>query len=631
MKLYFTTILVFLFSSLFGQAMWNEPLPIRQSGNLEWYNSSILTENDEMIHVWSETTYETNHIFATKLDSEGNPLWGEEPIQVNTSSIDEQDLKVITTSDDGCIIIWKDGLSQPNTLKAQKLNSSGSLLWLENGVTLGENYDGYSGHLFPNSNGGAVVVWLEETFLAVSLDSNGVNQWGEEPFALDAHSRDKVISDGFGGLLIVRLSTEYSSNAFFVSRIDDSGEVVWTQEMDTASDYIEEIDVDVIYNNVDSYYITVRGSIYSEEWSDLPFILKINKISLNGEIADNQISITFPDYPYGYTSFTTNNNGDLFISENIRSSSTHLFYRRNYCLDQQLDHVWNETGVTLNSSSNTWFDEPFGMESDDSGSLFIIMRGTVSVDINGHYMEQMKLFSIDSSGVVQTEEDGQLISSARRFAGQPYLKKSDDLYIALCEVNNGVIKLKQHVYDINLQSTTSQVVKSSLGEEIAGNSKIMTYPVANNESTISIWQDFRDRRQIMYQKVNSDGSVAFITNGIAIAEGDKSPQMNYTSIQNDSGEICVVWVSQENVIKTRTIDSTGSLIGNNSGEIIYEEPGFPDNNGWVILDKLSLSVYNNEFYLGWSREDVAGNMKVYTTYTTQGGSEWEEIPIEITP
>ena len=173
MKLYFTTILVFLFSSLFGQTMWDEPLPIRQTQDLAWNKSSVLTENNEMIHVWIETTYETNHIFATKLDSEGNSLWGEEPIQVNTSSINKQDPKVITTSDGGSVIIWKDGLFQPNTLKAQKLNSSGSLLWLENGVTLGENYDGYSGHLFPNSNGGAVVVWLEETFLAVSLDSNG--------------------------------------------------------------------------------------------------------------------------------------------------------------------------------------------------------------------------------------------------------------------------------------------------------------------------------------------------------------------------------------------------------------------------------------------------------------------------
>ena len=642
MKLYFTTIIVFLFSSLFGQAMWNESLPIRQSGNLEWYNSSILTENDEMIHVWSETIHQTRDIFATKLDSEGNSLWGEEPILVSNSSGNKSNPKVITTSDGGCVVVWEDYLSYHNKLKAQKLNSSGSILWSEEGIILAEDYEGFFTQMFPNNNGGAIIVWAEEVFKAVSLNSNGVNQWNGNDVELNIgnisnpniNQLRQVTSDGFGGLLVTRKSG--TSNAS-VDRIEAGGELLWTQviELNTFTSFYPYA-IDAIYNNIDAYYIIVKGIGALTDDGMATSLFNISKILLGGDLVSSgdRIMKRTPGL-YQFTStcpvFTTNNNGDLFVFDRFGGPE---FYDRDYnltvySLDSQLNHLWDESGVILCNSGQYASRDPFTIDCDDSGNLFVLTPTRI-LDIHDVYHQQLSLFSIDATGTIQTPENGLAISPGSN--GKPYLKKADNLFVTWYENAFYTMNLKQQVFDDNLESIMqegNEVVKSSLGAGIERDTKITTYPMTSNESVITLWNDFEetDMQHIMYQKINPDGSVDFTASGIAIAESDINSQELYVSTQNDSGEICVAWVSGDNMIKSRTISTDGSLVGSDSGEIVYEYL-----NSDVSITNLSLSSYANEFYLGWSSQGYApGYEEVYALRTTQGGSEWIAQPIVISP
>lgn len=642
MKLYFTTILVFLFSSLFGQAMWNEPLPIRQSGSLEWYNSSILTENDEMIHVWSETIHRARDIFATKLDSEGNSLWGEEPILVSNSSGNKFNPKVITTSDGGSVIVWEDYLSYPNKLRAQKLNSAGSLLWSEEGIILAEDYEGFFTQMFPNNDGGAIVVWAEEVFKAVSLDSNGVNQWDANGVELNigninhisVENLRQVASDGFGGLLVTRKSGP--SNAS-VDRIEAGGELLWTQviELNTFTSFYPYA-IDAIYNNVDAYYIIVKGIGALTDDGMATSLFNISKILLGGDLVSSGDRIMKPTPSLvQFTStcpvFTTNNNGDLFVFDRFGGPE---FFDRDYnftvySLDSQLNHIWDESGVILCNSGQYASRDPFTIDCDDSGNLFVLTPTRI-LDTDNIYHQQLSLFSIDATGTIQTPEGGLAISPESN--GKPYLKKADNLFVTWYENLFHTMNLKQQVFDNNLESImqeNNEVVKSSLGAGIERDTKITTYPMTSGESVITLWNDSakRDMQHLMYQKINHDGSVDFTASGIAIAENDENSQELYASAQNDSGEICVVWLSGDNMIKSRTISATGSLVGSDSGEIVYEYL-----NSDVSITNLSLSSYANEFYLGWSSQSYASSYaEVYASRTTQAGSEWEEQPIVISP
>ena len=74
----FFYILFIILSSIGGQEMiWQENgIPIRQGVHIEWQRTLCPGEPGNLIFVWSDTRYGSRNVFAQKVDSTGALLWG---------------------------------------------------------------------------------------------------------------------------------------------------------------------------------------------------------------------------------------------------------------------------------------------------------------------------------------------------------------------------------------------------------------------------------------------------------------------------------------------------------------------------------------------------------------------------
>jgi hypothetical protein len=130
----------------------------------------------------------------------------------------------------------------------------------------------------------------------------------------------------------------------------------------------------------------------------------------------------------------------------------------------------------------------------------------------------------------------------------------------------------------------------------------------------------------MYQIVNSDGSFELAENGVDIADFTVYGTVDYeyrptsfTTVQNDLGQICVAWSSISGIVaRSRIIDSDGSLLGSETGQEIYPLQSAGE------ASELSISSYNNEFYVSWIAIDYIENTRTVYSSKTTNSTEWGE-------
>lgn len=620
MKVYVLSALVMFTSLLFGQNMWEEPLLLREPGDLEWEQASVTTGNNEIVHVWAEYQLGVKSIFAMKYDSAGNQLWGDEAIIINDSSGYQEYPDIISSNDGGFIITWERVYPYPSTLRAQKLNSNGEKLWGENGVSFAEEDDNlYAPNidLFPNDLGGAIAVWMDAgRAFAVSLDSEGTDQWCNliSQLQLTESGYDfEITSDGMGGLIVAK---EISEGNLSCSRIDASGELAWQQaQILEFNDYNDTL-VKILYNNVDGYYFfsyhndgEVGGTL-------------IRKISLDGELDSFETFIPLPTYSLNISlsvGCSVNDNGDLFVVQRaIDGINLPIYVLLGYRLDQQLNHIWDSNGVVIGSSE---FDTPIDpIECNNLGELFFLTYYNDDIEDRLHF----SLSKTNSQGILESEENGFLISQNIDLTSQPYLRYDEDLFIAWREHENGNYSLKQQILNTDMEvllSEESEIVRLVESGEvfIDPNLEISAYPLINSESSIIIWLDKRDNApdRIMYQIVHSDGSVEFPGNGLAVTESEIGLIRNYATAQNDQKQICLVWSEESsNLVYSRIIDSDGSILASNN-EPIYGD----SDDSFASVQDISLSSKDNKFYLGFIELNYFNQLHAYFL-STDNNSDW---------
>ena len=97
--------LIALISMLFSQFNWEDGgLPLRQGVHIEWQRSGIIASDGSMIMTWSDTRNSIRDIYAQKIDSNGNFLWGESG-RVVVDVAGRQEDPLVVPDDDGLILV----------------------------------------------------------------------------------------------------------------------------------------------------------------------------------------------------------------------------------------------------------------------------------------------------------------------------------------------------------------------------------------------------------------------------------------------------------------------------------------------------------------------------------------------
>ena len=226
------------------------------SGNVQWalngvaacsatgyqYNPKLVSDGDNgAIITWYDNRNGNYDIFVQRVKDSGVNLWflpDGYPVCVTTGN--QYYPQIITDQEGGAIITWCDERSGNGDIYAQRITSSGTGNWTNNGVPIctagGSQFDS---QLISDGSGGAIITWYDERsgyphIYAQRIDASGTVQWTSDgvPVCTAAQFRyyPKLISDGYGGAIITWYDYRSGYWDIYAQRIDAAGAVQWTTD-----------------------------------------------------------------------------------------------------------------------------------------------------------------------------------------------------------------------------------------------------------------------------------------------------------------------------------------------------------------------------------------------------------------
>jgi len=192
------------------------------------------------IITWIDYRSGNSSVYAQKVNSNGDLQWTSSgvPICIGTEYIGT--IQICSDGDDGAIVTWQDERSGNRDIYAQRVNSSGDVLWTTNGVAIctANDYQGYP-KLCSDGMNGAIITWRDQRsgpshIYAQRINSSGNVQWtpnGEViSIASDVQTDQQICSDGLNGAFITWYTwvIDYSEESdVYAQRINSSGDAQW--------------------------------------------------------------------------------------------------------------------------------------------------------------------------------------------------------------------------------------------------------------------------------------------------------------------------------------------------------------------------------------------------------------------
>jgi hypothetical protein len=190
--------------------------------------------------------------FVQRVNSQGSTLWGASPVMVGTQG-NSYLPSVISDGAGGALVTWQDGRSgttHRNDIYVQSLNSQGSTLWITNGIAICTSGNEQINPLIVSDGiGGAIITWQDYRSTTVDqaagaadiyaqrVNSSGSTLWLANGIAICTSLNDQInplmVSDGAGGAIITW--TDYRSTTgspgqgaeIYAQRVNSNGSTLW--------------------------------------------------------------------------------------------------------------------------------------------------------------------------------------------------------------------------------------------------------------------------------------------------------------------------------------------------------------------------------------------------------------------
>ena len=514
----FFYILFIILSLIVGQEMiWQENgIPIRQGVHIEWQRTLCPGEPGNLIFVWSDTRYGSRNVFAQKVDSTGALLWGTGGSAVTNLPGRQEDPVAITDGDGGAFIAWVDyRFDEEGDIFIQHIDNQGNRMMDDNGAALAR-IDGR--HLTINmctdSLGGVFVAWQDKR-----------NFLDDDIYGTHVSSNYEIIAPS-GGVSIIQMngnqgakSLEYAGN--------NEATIIWS---DTRSGSGNDIYCQKINMNMEKIF--AEGGLVVSATSDLEttprttymnndtsFIIwqsgtentdiYYNLLTSNGLVYTQPLQLCSYNSSKAYPRVKRNQLGEVFIQWiDYRNDPTEgsHFYQR---ISVGGNISWDQDGIQLDLGGD---DHHARFSAGGNGELFVYWeRGTFpNVDI----MYQ----AIQSDGSLLLN-NAQFVSNVSGYQSMPNTisDNNNGSFVIFADQSNGSIDLRVQRMDLDLISfeLNGLIAMNGLDGDIE-------YPIANymNDYVVINWVDARNDKKVFGSILEDDGIDISLVNGQELTQFD---------------------------------------------------------------------------------------------------------------
>jgi hypothetical protein len=182
----------------------------------------------------------TQDIYAQHVDKWGDVKWGSNGVAICTADSDQVFPDITSDGAGGAIITWEDHRNSNADVYAQRVNASGNVQWVSNGIpicTAADEQDYVQ--MTPDGAGGAIITWQDKRsgsnfdIYAQRVDASGSVKWASNGAAVCTAAFDQVgpqiVSNGSGGAIITWPDTRGGGfHDIYAQLVDASGNMKWT-------------------------------------------------------------------------------------------------------------------------------------------------------------------------------------------------------------------------------------------------------------------------------------------------------------------------------------------------------------------------------------------------------------------
>ncbi len=231
---------------------------VNASGTVEWTANGVAictaTGNKEYptivsdgsggaIITWQDGRNGNSDIYAQHVDASGTPQWTD-GLAICTATGDQTYPTIVSDGSGGAIITWQDLRDGGDFyIYAQRVNASGMTLWADNGdsictTTLNQEVAPTIGlTIVSDGFGGAIIIWLDIRSDNWDIYAQRVDAWGNMQWmaggaaictAAGGPAFPTIVSDGSGGGIITWNDFRNGDSHIYAQRLNASGVVQWT-------------------------------------------------------------------------------------------------------------------------------------------------------------------------------------------------------------------------------------------------------------------------------------------------------------------------------------------------------------------------------------------------------------------
>ena len=495
-------ILMIISSFTIGQEMvWQDNgIPIRQGVHIEWQRTICPGEPGSMIFVWSDTRYGSRNVFAQKIDSTGALLWGDEGSAVTNLPGRQEDPVAITDGNGGAFISWVDyRFDEEGDIFIQHIDTQGNRMMDDNGAALAR-VDGR--HLTINmctdSLGGVFVTWQDKR-----------NFLDDDIYGTHVSSNYEIIAPSIGVPIIQMNGNQGAKSLEYAGNNEAS--IIWSDTRSGSGNdiYCQKINVNMekIFDDeglevsVTSDLETIPRTTYMKD--DTSFVIWqsgtestdifYNLLTSDGLVFSEPLQLCSYNSSKAYPRVKRNQLGEVFIQWiDYRNDPTegNHYYQR---ISTGGNISWDQNGIQLDLGGD---DHHARFSTGGNRELFIYWeRGTFpNVDI----MYQ----AIQSDGSLLLD-NAQFVSNVTGYQSMPntLFDTNNGSFVVFADQSNGSIDLRVQRMDSDLTSFESNglIAMNGLDGDVE-------YPIANymNDYVVMNWVDARNRKKVFASIVDDD-------------------------------------------------------------------------------------------------------------------------------
>ncbi|MCF7793338.1 MAG: T9SS type A sorting domain-containing protein [Candidatus Cloacimonetes bacterium] len=599
--------IILTFSVLSAQLEWSNSLPVRQGVNIEWSRASEPMNDGSVVYVWSDTRYGDRDLWAQRVDSSGNLLWGSDGKLVNGEINRQEDPVVIGVGNGEVIIAWVDfRYSDAGDIFAQKLDTNGNLMWDSEAVELCSADDiQISLNIVEDTNGGAYIIWLDSRnpggvdIYGTHVDTNGniVAGWDADGNAIAVEDGDQNYhtfwEDGTGGAILAWQDTRIADDAnIYVQRIDSGGSLLWNAggNLLVGATGIQE-KPKMSPDGTGSFIFSWRDK-RSDNFGDI----YAQRVNLDGNLLwTNDVEVYVGNGVQRNVRLTSSSDtGVIAVWEDGRNEVgaefKDIFIQK---IDVDGNLLWNSSGEVVVEALNDQINPR--LTSDGNGGAWIVWEDGRT---ENHPFGDVFLQHFDSTGSTQLTTNGMVICDEAGYQFSPLVKISNSsVFVVWGDTRTGSTGIYVQILDFsgNIQlDEDGELIWYGLDGDA-----LDFVILENQENPVVLWEDTRNASiatQIYMQVVNSNGTFGLQEDGVAITQMTGYDQDNFDAYkETDESTIALVWEENrgnERKVYAQAVDLNATSLWNDMGiqlsSIDYEQ----------YSAKISLD--NSSYYAGWT-------------------------------